>query len=528
MLRVVIADDERRVCELIQALGEWQKLGLEVVGIAENGPDALELVGSLHPDILITDIRMPGCDGLTVIKKAREHAPWLEVIIISGYAQFDYAQTAISYGVGEYLLKPINKEALNHTLEKMAKHCRARMQDETDVESLRLSHDDDIRLLRAKLIADLAVKNAQLISKEQLEREYHFVPTSDAFQIFIFKTDYNMQSYSETSVQIVQNKIMDVMQPIVSKICSEWIMDGEHATLVGVMNFDYASHASLRTLLREGLNKLVVEKNLFGDVEFSLAISPIGMDATALVSLYQNASDMISERLMEGTGRLLEGDASKSGAVDMDFQARYTQAAVHAIELMNEQEAKTCLRVFDEVLKVPGIRGWELMELVRGAGLIFISRLGVDAIDQVRKTFEEDCERCSSARELIDCLGKLQTEQLAQMIAKRKDRDAQPIRNAKLYIRKNFARPITLEDVSDSIGFSVNYFSTLFKKETGEGFAKYLTRVRMDEARGLLRDTRLPISEICNSVGYGDIKHFTKTFKIETGLTPGEYRKLYG
>lgn len=84
MLRVLIADDEERICQLIQVLGQWERLGLQVAGVASNGPDALELVRSLHPDILITDIRMPGCDGLAVIREARRCAPWLEVIIISG------------------------------------------------------------------------------------------------------------------------------------------------------------------------------------------------------------------------------------------------------------------------------------------------------------------------------------------------------------------------------------------------------------------------------------------------------------
>ncbi|MDD3214942.1 MAG: response regulator, partial [Eubacteriales bacterium] len=106
MLRVLIADDEERICQLIIALGEWTRLELEVVGTAENGPAALELVRTLTPDILITDIRMPGCDGLKLVEEAHKLIPELEVIVISGYAQFDYAQTAIRFGVGEYLLKP--------------------------------------------------------------------------------------------------------------------------------------------------------------------------------------------------------------------------------------------------------------------------------------------------------------------------------------------------------------------------------------------------------------------------------------
>ena len=134
MLRVLIADDEERICQLIQALGEWSRLGLEVVGTAGNGPDALEMVSTLSPDIFISDIRMPGCDGLKVVQEAHLIAPELEVIVISGYAQFDYAQTAIRNGVGEYLLKPINRDALNHALEKMVLRLNARYKKESDLE----------------------------------------------------------------------------------------------------------------------------------------------------------------------------------------------------------------------------------------------------------------------------------------------------------------------------------------------------------------------------------------------------------
>ena len=105
---------------------------------------------------------------------------------------------------------------------------------------------------------------------------------------------------------------------------------------------------------------------------------------------------------------------------------------------------------------------------------------------------------------------------------------SRPIRLAKQYVHKNFANNITLEEVSEYVGFSVAYFSALFKKETGEGFAKYLTRIRMEEAKNLLRETGVPVSEICEKVGYNDRKHFTHTFHKLTGVNPAEYRKLYG
>ena len=114
------------------------------------------------------------------------------------------------------------------------------------------------------------------------------------------------------------------------------------------------------------------------------------------------------------------------------------------------------------------------------------------------------------------------------IVTVRRNEALRPVRVAKQYVREHFREPITLEDVCVAAGFSVSYFSALFKKETGEGFSKYLVRVRMEEAKNLLRETNLPVAEICSRVGYSDRKHFTSVFHKFTGLNPGEYRKLYG
>ena len=528
MLRVLIADDEERICQLIQVLGQWERLGLQVAGVASNGPDALELVRSLHPDILITDIRMPGCDGLAVIREARRCAPWLEVIIISGYAQFDYAQTALHYGVGEYLLKPINRDALNHTLEKMAGRCLARQQKETDMECLRLSQDDDRRLLRAKLIADLTVGRYAAQTSEELERVYHFTALNDAYQVFLLKIDYDTEQFGEASVNIVRNKARDVLAPILEAGCGDAVLDCAGASIIGVMNYPRETLDHLRAQLRDGLNQLVAQKSLFGPVDFSLALGPACFTPAVLSESFLGARAVIAERLTEGTGRMLEGSVGGSDVLKLGFQMRYDQAATHAIDVMSLEEADQAAEALKLAAGVQGARGWELIELARGAGLLFMTRLGADDSDRILSAYNERCGQCGTAEALFACLKDLQRRQMLNAIDRRKERDNQPIRSAKLYIRKHFSEPITLEEVSDAIGFSVNYFSTLFKKETGEGFAKYLTRIRMEEARAFLRDTRQPIAEICKGVGYGDIKHFTRTFKAETGLTPGEYRKLYG
>ena len=109
MIKVLIADDEEKVCQLICNLVDWASFDMQIVGTAANGIEALEKVRSLGPDLMITDIRMPGCDGLELIARAKAENEALEFVIISGYRHFEYAQTAIKSGVGDYLLKPIKK-----------------------------------------------------------------------------------------------------------------------------------------------------------------------------------------------------------------------------------------------------------------------------------------------------------------------------------------------------------------------------------------------------------------------------------
>ena len=135
-MKLVVIDDEEKVCRLICALIDWERLGIEAAGTAADGEDGLNLIRVVRPDILITDIRMPGKDGLELIAEAKSFLPHLQVIIISGYSQFDYAQAAIRYGVVNYLLKPVKKQELNTILEKITREHRQRLAETDRIEKL--------------------------------------------------------------------------------------------------------------------------------------------------------------------------------------------------------------------------------------------------------------------------------------------------------------------------------------------------------------------------------------------------------
>ena len=217
MWKVIIADDERLICRLIETLIDWETLDMEIVGKAENGLEALRMVKELRPHLLITDIRMPGCDGLDLIRQAREFSPELEIVIISGYAHFEYAKTAIAYGVGSYILKPVNQAELNKTLQKVALRLEERGRREQSEE-----HRDSARpvpqRLREDLIRDL-LDGKQGFTKEELVQSYQFHTQGCQLQTFFLKLDLDGEELGEPARAILRQKAEEMFQAAVLPIC---------------------------------------------------------------------------------------------------------------------------------------------------------------------------------------------------------------------------------------------------------------------------------------------------------------------
>ena len=172
MIQVVIADDEMRICQLIEALVDWKSLGMRVTGTAANGLEALDIVTKQMVDILITDIRMPGCDGLDLIARVRQASPRTHMIIISGFAHLDYARTALQYGVEEYLLKPVNRQELQNALEKL----RGEIEEERNISELENGSwkEEDFRRFRTLLVTDLTDHRMSARTWDALRERYHF------------------------------------------------------------------------------------------------------------------------------------------------------------------------------------------------------------------------------------------------------------------------------------------------------------------------------------------------------------------
>lgn len=529
MLKVIIADDEERVCRLVQVLADWDALGMEVAGTASNGLEALDLVEQLRPDILITDIRMPGCYGLELIQHAKKILPHLEIVIISGYAHFEYAQSAIKHGVGDYLLKPIQKGELMATLQKLGDRCRARQAADAGAQVLHQYSQEDLFRLQNRLVLDLAERRLKDPSAQLLEQEYRFSVGPGLLQIMLLKLDYDLEQFSPASVGVIWEKARKIFEPLLQPVCHGMVFYVQDAWGGAVLNYSPEQREALRGRLREGLNQMVAQQALFGPVECSLGLSMPTDRPEELPQCFWEANDAICQRLLEGSGRLLEGRPAPSSLAEKKLLERYGRSVELLMDTLEQLQARQAAQQLEEsAMEVPGVRGRELLELVHSAGKLFALRVCGEDVRQETEHFEKQCLQCSRASDLFACLRQFQSRLLERTLQRRERESQRPIRVAKQYVQSHYSQNITLEDVCAATGFSVSYFSALFKKETGEGFAKYLTRVRMERAKELLQETNLPVSEICSQVGCGDLKHFNQTFKKVTSLSPGQYRKLYG
>lgn len=529
MIKVVVADDEERICQLINALIDWNAMGLEIVGIAHNGLEAIEMTEKLHPDILITDIRMPGCSGLELIERTKQKRADLEIVIISGYAHFEYAQQAIKFGVGDYLLKPINKMELKATLEKLCGRIQQRQENEQDKQEMLRKAEQDVQRLQMKLLEDLVGKPDVSFSMQALCDTYYLKLEPGMFQAFWLQMDAGRGGINETSSAVLLEKAREILERGLKSKCKELILGMQGNSYIGIMNYEKGSQEEIRKAMKGCLSQLELQKSLYQPVTFSAALGSAFDNTESLGESMREAHLLIQERLVKGTGRLFERLGAPSALRYSNVLEKYLREMTQAVEVLNLEQSNSAVDILiDEIKSIRDIRGCEVVELVDSAADVFAVSIQMQERSEYREAFRKYCDQCSCVEELFEGLRNFQNKYIQELIEKQENDTVRPIRKAKQYIQNHFSEPITQEEVSSAVGLSAAYFSVLFKKTEGEGFAKYLINVRMEQAKVLLRETNISVAEVCKKVGYNDLKHFTHTFEKATGVKPATYRKLYG
>ena len=529
MIKVLIADDEIRVCNLIRALVDWQSLDMSVVGVAHNGMDALHAVEEEKPDLVITDIRMPSCTGLELVEQTRKLCPSIRFIIISGYTQFEYAQLAIKFGVSDYLLKPIDKQELMTTLRRVKAEIEAHQREQALSDKMRRAFFSDQHKVRACYLMDILGQRRLPEALEQVNREYRFSFRPGLFQGFAVKLDYLPEACDAAALATVCQRVREIFLGHLRGLCMESELWFENGLGVGICNFRQDNAGRIRSCLNECLRELQIKQETFPPIVFTVSAAPLVTDAD-IAQTVLTARRILDERLVSGSRKVLDSLTELSGISILDVASDFVRRVRPALEQADETAVKMAVNWLQErVMQEPGITGREILKLVTLAGEKVLEENALtEQYETLASGFSAGCQICATADHLF---GHMQAFvcKLSQMLWQGRLKDkAMPMRQAQIFLEQHYTENISLEQVAGMVGFNPSYFSVLFKKECGVGFQDYLTSIRINHAKELLMQTTEPISEICYRVGYKDVKHFNKVFKKATNLRPSEFKKLYG
>lgn len=534
MLKVLIADDEQKVCQLIEKLVDWDSLGMKIVDVENNGIDALEKIREHKPEIAITDIRMPGYDGLELIQKGKEINPRMEFIIISGYRHFEYAQTAIQHGVSAYLLKPIKKEELIHELSKIRDTLLEKTEQLTFEEKMKLTMKSDEEMLRMTFMSDLIYRKNKLLLKhplEQINREFHYKFQPGEFGAYIIKLDGQIINDSE-NLKFMIDKVHVAVERLFEECTYDYELYVIGSFIYLILNYNPDKRMGVRKQMKSLMDELLVQSSILEGLSVTLAAGAGGRDIGNLENSLKNARLLAEERLVTGTGKLLEGDMETTGefaesSIFTQFNSQMFQA-LESLEVSHVRGVITELK--NNMLAQEKITGHEILQMTKevcNLYLFFMKNNKIAIKEGLLEEFNAGADNCASAAQLFDYLIQKITGSYEDAAELKKQEDNRPIRMAKQYILQKYGEPLTLEELSEIVGLSPAYLSTVFKKSTGMTFLEYLSKVRMDMAKQLLKETNDTVASICQQVGYNDVKYFTKTFIKYSGLKPNEYRKLY-
>ena len=535
MYKVLIVDDEKYVISLIEKLIDWEKLGMKVVGSAGDGMKGVELVEELKPDILIADVKMPGFDGISLVKRVREIDRDIKFIIISGHKKFEYAKSVMKYNVEDYILKPIDKEELEGILQKISKELDEKSEQRKNEGKINKWMDSNRLLMNDQFMEELY--NKSLFSKkqsiEEINQRYFTKLGNYVYRCAIIQLNglngtmeaSFVEDFLSTLKKYIDQKNGENERPVMSRI-------GYHQILL-LLESAQEKMSSVNTVLEHILGEALRMGNKYSGLKVAFSVGkPVRLDTNVmgLEETLDSARTALNKRFTDGYGRILLAENNRA-AENSDIDADMLKNLGKAVRSTSESEITQQINAIYDAVRSEGYKNSNIYMTAAckvNEELYQYLRLFSSAEGMQQKLEEQLGKRMIEATgitELKKLLVQHICENMEQLIGDSKSNLSPAIRTAKIFIANNYKQDIGLGDVARVVNLSSVYFSGLFKKEMGENFVDYLNRVRIDAAKVLLKDVRNNIGEIAEQCGFSDTRYFAKIFKRSVGITPSDYRK---
>ena len=543
MLKIFLAEDEVVVRETIKRMIPWEELGFELVGEAADGEMALPLLIRQQPDLLITDIKMPFMDGLTLARLAKKEIPGLKVVILSGYDDFNYAKQAIGIGVEDYLLKPITKNALIERLseirsryehEKTQKEYYEKFQREMQAYEKNSSRDFFEALVGGSMDMMEVYKRAEKLGLDIVAEAYNvLIFTMNCDEDFSGQRD-EYSSWEAESLELLENFFAGHSSAMLfrSNIFSYGVLlKGQRETI----------EENTRACVDE-IRKILSRQD--GRREWFLAVGQSVDRLSQIQKSYHTASRAFSQRYLYDENILyydeMETMEHPGGQAETEDNAYLQKVDVNALNpailqkfLSNGLQEETENFVKDyfyaigqEPMESLVFRNYVILN-VRFSVISFIKGLGCDTNEMESADTEEVLAESGKNMESAIAYAKKMISQAIEIRDQNSgNKNRSILKTAVDFIDSHYMdEEISLNTVANVANVSSNHFSALFSQNMGQTFIEYLTTLRMNKAKELLRCTGMRSSEIAGEIGYKDAHYFSYLFKKTQGMTPSDYRK---
>ncbi|MGN1368353.1 MAG: response regulator [Aristaeellaceae bacterium] len=531
-LRVLVADDEYWIRESLRTLIDWDALGLELAPMACDGEDALAKMEQQPADIVITDINMPYLSGVELMEQLHARWPQTAILVLSGYSDFEYVHQALLCGALDYVLKPINRSKLMEVLARASEHAlqQTRRRRERSEEQAKLS-------LAASMVLDRdfsqwlhdARKQDRLQSVEA--RLFDYEAAFSSYRVVLVRLSGFLQklgmgqlpqSASEAVYRIKTQ--LGAMVSSGNKLVIHDLYHANHFLLVTEMD-----EASLRERLPTQMAQLhalcaVQPRAMVSGGYFSLrdlrraydevrrCFSAMKCSEAACVGFASEATvQPMLQRIAPDTFHQLE-HAAQSGQ-----RERFERLLEHTGLFRCREEGWTVMELLSCIDRITWILRHMLEESMRSEQLravdnlteLMLSAVDSMALDQLRSLFAQMLDECF----LPEAPGR-QSEGMRDIV-----------RRVRAYIDENYAEDISLGMLAREFSVDDSYLSRTFKQQTGCNLMLYLASARMAQAKKLLAQKELSITDVAQLVGYDDYAYFSRVFKRMEGKSPRAYRE---
>jgi two-component system response regulator YesN len=532
MIKVLIVDDEPKLREGLKFFIDWESYGYHVVDTAANGYDALSKYEQHHPDVVIADIRMPGMDGIQLIKALRKQDNDLHILILSGYADFDYAKKAITHRADGYLLKPVDEEELISYLETIKQAIELKeMSAQWNNTAKEYNREALISALIEQSTYTLSQNDDELAQDELVlyEQADELGLLWPSYQILLISVQYEDES-DTTTAALLKKKLADLYEK-------------------SNRGYSFTIHSLVGVLLKQPLLEVELQELYTYIAEivtpeaayFTAAISSRGYELQQVKTCFEEAKELLRQHFILDRGNILSnqltnqcddqcGDQLDEQETSEGFNKidtlTFIEKLYYAIDISNGSLADKLIHRIGQYFVAEGFNEKIIKQR-------FAEILNVVFTKFVQKRSEQDIknvEFSDALAEIYEVRTLYELYEKANLIVKEMMSNTGPegkhqeVKIMLDLIQRNYSDNLKLETLAGVFNYNSAYLGKLFKNETGEYFNTYVDKVRIEKAKDFL-EQGYKVYQVAEKVGYTNVDYFHTKFRKYVGTSPSAYRK---